>query len=485
MPSHAYLQADWRREALRTNLWFIPAVEALVVLGLFAGTYALDRAAYRGDLALPAWVLSGTADSARQILTAVATAIITVVGVVFSITIVALTLASTQFGPRMMRNFIRDRGTQLTLGTFVATFFYSILALVSIGGGPHGDFVPHLSITVALLLTIADLTVLIYFINHIATAIQLPQVIAGIAGDLAKEIDAGNSGDPASGFGSARGPSREELLRRMEESGAIIRTPASGYLQVIRHDTLLKIATSAEAVIHLPYRPGHFLMHGQTLAIVWPASAVDYVAENLQRGHVTGPYRTLTQDISFGFDQLVEIALRALSPAVNDTFTALTCIDWLGDCLCRITTGWHPQRIRRDDTGHIRVIAHEADSERLIQRAFEKIRQAGEGMPAVMIRQLDALAKIIEQTADPAGRRTLLRQADLIQRANLRSVREQADRADVTGRYDAVVALYARGRLQATTSSPAADTVQSVVPLSSARDKRIRPPTVRGVGKVL
>jgi hypothetical protein len=106
-------------------------------------------------------------------------------------------------------------------------------------------------------------------------------------------------------------------------------------------------------------------------------------------------------------------------------------------------------------------------------------------MPAVMIRQLDALAKIIEQTADPAGRRTLLRQADLIQRANLRSVREQADRADVTGRYDAVVALYARGRLQATTSSPAPDTVQSVVPLSSARDKRIRPPTDRGVGEVL
>src|ERR1700724_1984545 len=162
MPSHAYLQSDWRREAMRTNLWLVPAAEALLVLGVFVGTHAVDRAAYRGDLQLPAWVLSGTADSARQILTAVATAIITVVGVVFSITIVALTLASTQFGPRMMRNFIRDRGTQLTLGTFVATFFYSILALVSIGGGPHGDFVPHLSVTVALLLTIADLSVLIF-----------------------------------------------------------------------------------------------------------------------------------------------------------------------------------------------------------------------------------------------------------------------------------------------------------------------------------
>jgi uncharacterized membrane protein len=442
MPSHAYLQADWRREALRTNLWVLPAAEALVVLGLFVGTYALDRAAYRGDLHLPGWVLSGTADTARQILTAIAAAIITVVGIVFSITIVALTLASTQFGPRMLRNFIRDRGTQLTLGTFVATFFYAVLALVSIGGGPRGDFVPHLSITVALALTLVDLAVLIYFINHIATAIQLPQVIAGIAGDLAREIDARGSGDRSTGFASARGPSSEELLRRIEESGAVIRTPASGYLQVIRHDTLLKIATAAEAVIHLPHRPGHFLVRGQALAGVWPVEAAEYVGENLQRGHVTGPYRTLTQDISFGFDQLVEIALRALSPAVNDTFTAMTCIDWLADCLCRITVGWHPQRIRRDDTGHIRVITHEADFGRLIERAFEKIRQSGEGMPAVMIRQLEALAKIMEQTSHPAMRGNLLHQADMIQRANLRSVREPADRADVTRRYDAVVALF-------------------------------------------
>lgn len=259
MPSHAYLQSDWRREAIRTNLWVVPAAEALVVLVVFVGTHAVDRAAYRGDLQLPAWVLSGTADSARQILTAIAAAIITVVGIVFSITIVALTLASTQFGPRMMRNFIRDRGTQLTLGTFVATFFYTILALVSIGGGPRGDFVPHLSITVALVLTLVDLAVLIYFINHVATVIQLPQVIAGIAGDLTREIEARNGGgDRATGFGSARGPSSEELLQRMSESGAVIRTPASGYLQVIRHDTLLQIATAAEAVIHLPHRARAF-----------------------------------------------------------------------------------------------------------------------------------------------------------------------------------------------------------------------------------
>jgi uncharacterized membrane protein len=441
MPSQAYLQADWRREAIRTNLWVVPATEAVAVLVLFVGTYAVDRAAYHGTLHLPSWVLSGTPDSARQILTAVAAAIITVVGIVFSITIVALTLASTQFGPRMLRNFIRDRGTQVTLGTFVATFFYTILALVSVGSGSAGEFVPHLSITVALGLTLADLAVLIYFLNHIASMIQLPQVIAGIARDLAREIDAECNGESPSGFGTARGPSSEELLARIDESGAVIRTPSSGYLQVIRHDSLLKIASSADAVIHLPYRPGHFLVRGQVLASVWPADAAEYVEKNLQRGHVTGPYRTLTQDISFGFDQLVEIALRALSPAVNDTFTAMTCIDWIGDCLCRISTAWRPQRVRRDDTGQIRVIAYQADFDRLVERAFEKIRQSANGMPAVMIRQLDALEKILEQTSDGARRPVLLDQAKMIQGANLRTVAEPADRSAVTDRYNAVLAV--------------------------------------------
>ena len=129
------------------------------------------------------------------------------------------------------------------------------------------------------------------------------------------------------------------------------------------------------------------------------------MSEALGSAHVTGPYRTLTQDISFGIDQLVEIAIRALSPAVNDTFTALTCIDWLGDSLCKITGRWHPARVHRDSRGFIRVITAEPSHERLVQRAFEKIRQASLGMPAVMIRQLEALEKIMAETSSAGQRR--------------------------------------------------------------------------------
>ncbi|KAA2253970.1 DUF2254 domain-containing protein [Solihabitans fulvus] len=433
--------SEWRREALRTNLWLVPTIEVLAAVALFTATFALDRAVYDGDFSLSSWVISGTADAARQILTAIAAAVITVVGIVFSITIVTLTLASTQFGPRMLRNFIRDRGTQITLGTFVATFVYDVLTLVSIGPGDHGDLVPHISITVSFALAVIDLGVLIYFINHIATQIQLPQVIAGIAEDLAKSVavQRGTPGRPEQPA-AEHGPSLANLLATMEELGGVVPTPSSGYLQFVRHQSLVRIAARLDAVIHLPYRPGHFLVQGHPLAVVWPPEAAAQVAYHLQRAQLTGPHRTLTQDVSFGIDQLVEIAIRALSPAVNDTFTAMTCIDWLGDSLCKIAGVWHPVGVHRDQRGDIRVISDQVSYDRLVQRAFEKIRQAGVGMPAVMIRQLDALAKIMEQTRDSEQSQVLLDQAAMIQRANLATVPEESDRADVERRYNALLA---------------------------------------------
>ena len=203
------VESDWRNETLRTNLWLIPAIETAAAVLLFAATLSIDHAAFHGDISLPSWVISGSPDAARQILSSLAGSLITVVGVVFSIMIVTLTLASTQFGPRMLRTFIRDRGTQVTLGTFVATFFYAMLTLISIGG----TFVPHLSVTVALALTAVDLGVLIYFIHHVATAIQLPEVIASIARDLTNAIHVETGGN-ASRRQLVNGPSLPVLQAR-------------------------------------------------------------------------------------------------------------------------------------------------------------------------------------------------------------------------------------------------------------------------------
>jgi uncharacterized membrane protein len=421
---------------LRTNLWLVPSTSIAAAAFLFVGTYALDRAAYNGVFAVPGWALSGGPDVARTVLTSIAAAVITVVGVVFSIVIVALTLTSTQFGPRMLRNFIRDRGTQLTLGMFVATFVYAVLTLGSVGQSSHGAFVPHISVTVTLALMLADLAVLIYFLHHIARQIQLPEVIAGIASDLQKAIEL-QAGDSAEGRSDAVQASA--LIAGLGGGAGVVSAPRSGYLQYVEHQTLVAIAAKANAVIHVLFRPGHFIVAGQQYASVWPAEATSVVVRELASAHVTGPYRTLAQDVSFGVDQLVEICIRALSSAINDTFTALTCIDWIGDSLCKVAGRWQPTRVYRDDEGAVRVITTEATWERLVQRACDKVRQASAGTPAVMIRQLSALAKVVEWTPAGRERQVLLDQADMIERLSAATVGEAADRADISRAYALVV----------------------------------------------
>jgi uncharacterized membrane protein len=321
----------------------------------------------------------------------------------------------------------------------VATFVYSVLVLASIGVGSHGDFVPHISVTTTLGLTVIDLAVLIYFIHHTSISIQLPQVIASIAGDLAEAIREQGSGPDRPG--PENGLSTVELVNRTEASGAVLLAPVSGYVQFIKHQNLVRLAARADAVINLEHRPGHFIVAGHRFATVWPPEAAPLVRQALGRAHLIGPQRTLTQDVSFGFDQLAEIAIRALSPAVNDPFTAMTCIDWLGENLCKIVAGWHPARVHRDAQGYIRVITAEPAYDRLVQRSFEKIRQSSLGMPAVMIRELEALARIMTETTSDGQRRVLLDQAAMIDRAGERSVPEAADRADIRRRYEAILTM--------------------------------------------
>jgi uncharacterized membrane protein len=442
------LLPSWRRDALRTTLWVVPAGLVVLVVLVFPLTYALDRAVTRGDISVPPWIDSAASpDAGRQVLIAIAAAVITVIGVVFSITILALTLASQQFGPRMLRNFVRDVGTQLTLGIFVATFVYAILALGSITSEPGRAFVPHVSITVALLLLVVDLIVLIYFIHHIARSIQLPEVIASIARDLTKAIDQeyppGDS-ERLSVVPSTFGTSVRHLRELLVEEGATVRATGTGYLQFVGRDQLVAIAHDANGVIRLAHRPGHFVVAGGPLATVWPATAAAAVQEGLAAAHITGAQRTLLQDPVFAVDQLVEIAIRALSPAVNDTFTALTCIDWLAGGLSRIAARSATDGLYLDRDGQVRLIERPTDFERIVGRAFDKIRQAGRAMPPVAIRLMTAIHGVLAHTTDDEQRRLLLRQAEMVLRGGDEAIPEPNDRADLRERYDLVVSTVER-----------------------------------------
>ena len=182
------LRAAW--ETIRTTYWAVPSVMALTALALSVGMIQLDRTLTPKLLGTLSWVYTGGPEGARAVLSTIAGSMITVAGVTFSITIVALTLASQQFGPRLLRSFLRDLGNQIVLGTFVSTFVYCLLVLRTVRGNDDAQFVPHLAVTLGVVLAMLSLGVLIFFIHHVSTSIQASQIIASVAADLEASIDA-------------------------------------------------------------------------------------------------------------------------------------------------------------------------------------------------------------------------------------------------------------------------------------------------------
>lgn len=440
MPNISLSLSPWRKEALRTTLWVTPVGMMTLAVLLFAVTFYIDGRVYDAAGTLPSSLRIESADGARQLISALAAAVLTVLGLVVSITIVALTLASQQFGPRMVRNFIRDRGTQVSLGSFVATFVYALLTLAAIGGGDRSaTFVPQISVNVTLALVYINVLVLIYFFHHITLTIQLQVLISSIAGNLSRAVDV-QFPAPLTGAstteGSASGRQVDELRAMLEMGGSAVTATKSGYLQYVSYERLVAIAERQDTVVQLLYRPGHFVTSGLSLARTVSPTAPAKLVQALARAHVTGPHRTLEQDPVFAIDQLVEIAIRALSPAVNDTFTALTCIDWLADGLCIAAARVMPDGIHRDRHGVIRVIEPGPSYPRMVAHAYDKIRQAGADTPAVAIRLLESLDRILDAAVSSDQRVVVLRQADMIWRAASKGISEAEDMLVVSERYD-------------------------------------------------
>jgi uncharacterized membrane protein len=271
-------------------------------------------------------------------------------------------------------------------------------------------------------------------------------VIAGIARDLSRAIDAEFpphkfEADEATAPESGRSVS--DLLTLIEERGAIVPSNSSGYVQFVGYAQLVDIASHTDSVIRLDHRPGHFIATGRPLATVWPGGSAGQVALALTKAHVTGPHRTLMQDPVFAIDQLVEIAIRALSPAVNDTFTALNCIDWLSAGLSQVSGRTLTEGVYRDRDGRVRLIETDPSYARMVNRAFDKVRQSSRGMPAVIIRLLDALTSIAIDVVSPEQLDILMRQGTMILQGAMDSVHEPNDVADIRTRFDRLAALCA------------------------------------------
>lgn len=333
---------------------------------------------------------------------------------------------------------MRDTGNQFVLGTFIATFVYCLLALGSVYGTEEHVYVPSISVTFSMALAVANVGVLIYFIHHVSTSIHADRVIAAVYDELLEHIQ--NLFPEDLGCEIEQNADDREKLKGKYAYISEITASKNGYLQAIDSDSLLKVIKENDCLAHLPFRPGEFIVAGTTMATVESAEQLnEELTEEIVSFFIIGPQRTPEQDAEFAIHQLVEVAVRALSPGVNDPFTAITCIDWLGSVLCCLSDRAFPLPYRYDGEGGLRIISKPLTFEGVTNAAFDQIRQHGSNCVAVTIRLLETLQTIAARTRNSAQRQAILRQADMIARASQDSIREKNDRDDVQQRYQALI----------------------------------------------
>lgn len=355
-------------DSLRESLWFIPALAvATAIIGAEA-MVALSRIVEIGWLPL---VFQGGPGAARALLQVISGSVITVAGVTFSVTIIALQLTSTQFSPRVLRNFLRDRANQSVLAAFLATFSYSLMVLTSVRSAADDQpaFVPLPALVGAVVLMLLSLGMLVYFIDHIAHEIQVSEITDRVGRETRDTIRR-----------LWRAPSTRDDPEDQEaipDDEAPLPARQSGYLLYAAHDRLVSLARDADATLRLCVRPGEWVSEGRPLVAVSPAAAAERLRSDPRDEVELGAQPTLQQDIGFGVRQLADIALKALSPSLNDPTTAVTCVHHLTALLLEAGRMQEPRTRHADDHGHVRLITPFPDFGELVALAFDQLRHYG------------------------------------------------------------------------------------------------------------
>ena len=366
---------------IRSSYWFIPSLMATISVILSYAAVQADAVVGTQGPDWLEWLFDNQPDGARAVLSTIAGSMVTVAGVVFSITLVTVSNAAFQFGPRLLTTFMRDRANQITLGTFISTFLYCVLVLRAVQSAPDGadsetaaQFVPHIAMFGGLVLAVCSIAVLIYFINHVPRSIHVSQILAQIGTEFTDRLNDRFPG--ALGKGTEDAGSKEEadaFLKSIEagESEALYAHKA-GYVRIIDTETLLSTAQEKDLKIALRCQPGDFVIPGQTLMTVQTCSETDLdeVLSTLLATVTLGKMRTPMQDIAFLSQELSEIAIRALSPGINDPLTAITAMDWLRAGLTLLGTREALDALRRDEDDTPRVLAHVTRFEDLLQTSL-------------------------------------------------------------------------------------------------------------------
>lgn len=445
------VKARYRWDRLKVSFWFAPVIMALVAILLAWAMPWVDVRIRDETLQNSRLVLSGSAAVLRGYLLNMATSVLTTAGVVFTLLTLPLSTVASQYGSRLLRVFLGDRTTQLVLGMFVATFVYCLAAAAAIPPADSQLEGPQVTATMGMLLMLATFGSLILLVQHISTMLQAPNIAAAAGANLMQAVravitDQVTSGDAVKGGFEARPNSQEgpDILTPentvTETDGSPVRVGRAGYIQYIDPEHMLTIAREKNLVFRLLRKPGHFVWPGAVVALVWPAGRVDeHLEGQIRHAFRLGNTRTPTQDIEYAVNQLVEMAVRAMSPAINDPFTAMTCLDYIGEGLALFIRQGEKGTHYFDQDGHLRLVLEPLSFDELLGAAFDMLRHASCDNASVLLHMLAVIDVIGQETKPPEARQELLRQVSLIQAESQASGLIEDDRQLIQRRVEALL----------------------------------------------
>jgi uncharacterized membrane protein len=361
----------------------------------------------------------------------IAGSMMTVVGVTFSMVLMVLAMASSQYTSRIIRNFIRSRVTQVVLGIFAGIFTYCLIVLRTIRSGDEGAFVPNLAVSFGFVLALGGVGALIYFIHHIASSIQASSIIASVAEETISAVD---RLFPVN-LGQGPGDDDEQPLRPpSDRKWRAVMSSESGYIQSVNSAALVRLARDRSTVVWMDHGIGEFVVQNTTLALLALEEPPDQATIDALRATFSiSRHRTVDQDAAFGIRQIVDIALKALSPGINDTTTAVMCVDYLTEILARIAPRQIPSSHRYEE-GELRVIAKGPSFESLLDESFDQIRSNAQGNVAIMSQMLGAFQTLASLTVSPRRRHVLGENVQWIAELAERSIESAHDRARIDTR---------------------------------------------------
>lgn len=431
-PPSSRLRTAW--DSLRTSFWFVPSIMMVLASGLAALGLWLDFSfSGQSERQVPWWVYFSRPDDARNMLSTILSSMITMTSLVFSVTIVVLSLAANQFGPRLIRNFMASPQTQVVLGTFVMTILYCLIVLGSIGRrGSEGPF-PFSTVTMAIVLMAVSIILLVFFIHTLARSIVSETVIERVGDELDEILD---ELEPLQANTPQDDP-EDAIPEDIERRSAYFGPTSCGYIQGVEFEQLVEIGRSCDAVIGLRFRPGDYVAKGGRAIAVCPCERDGPILrEKILGAIVVGVHRTPMQDPEFPIRHLVEIGVRALSPGTNDPYTAVAVVHRLSASLSRLMERALPPGVFRDENGVVRVVCPRPSYMTLTGAALDQIRQNGADKPLVVIHLLEAIARIAEHVMLPSQVEVLREQLRIIGEDAEREIASPADQADVRERIE-------------------------------------------------